>query len=183
MIALRAMAPMDKEMVRQWRNLPEVSRYMYTGHEISAEEHERWFQGVLAAPHCRYWIITCDGEDVGVANITAIDPRHRRCYWAFYLASPSVRGKGVGSFVEYWMLRHVFDDLNLNKLCCEVLSFNEAVINMHKSFGFREEGLFREHVVKEGQAVDVVCLAMLQREWQAAKPGIEERLRAKGLLP
>ena len=107
---------------------------------------------------------------------------NQRCYWAFYVADPSARGKGVGSFVEYWILQHVFDELGLNKLCCEVLASNEAVTNMHKSFGFQQEGLYREHIIKGGQALDVVALAMLRQEWELVKPRVCERLREKGLI-
>lgn len=155
---------------------------MYTDHQITPEEHERWFQKILTDPTRHYWIIVCDGQDVGLVNTYNLDQRNLRCYWAFYVASLDVREKGVGSFIEYSILHYVFDELKLNKLCCEVLTSNKAVTNMHKSFGFQQEGLFREHVVKGGVPVDIVCLAILRREWEILKPDIENRLRQKGLL-
>ncbi len=155
---------------------------MYTDHFITREEHEGWFGRILGDPSCRYWIIVCDEIDVGVVSLYDLDSRNQRCYWAFYVADPSARGKGVGSFVEYWILQHVFDELGLNKLCCEVLASNEAVTNMHKSFGFQQEGLYREHIIKGGQALDVVALAMLRQEWELVKPRVCERLREKGLI-
>ena len=182
MHTLRGVRPEDKDMIRQWRNLSEVARYMYTDHHITPEEHERWFQRILRDPTCRYWIIVCDRQDVGLVNIYDLDQRNKRCYWAFYIASPDVRGKGVGSFVEYSILRYVFDEIGLNKLCCEVLAFNEVVTNMHKRFGFKQEGRFREHVVKNGVPTDIVCLAMLRREWESLRPDFESRLQKKGLL-
>ena len=182
MVHLRDVQPEDKEKIREWRNLPEIARYMYTDHYITPEEHERWFQRIMSDPSYRYWIIVCDGVDVGLVNIYNLDQRNQRCYWAFYVADPNVRGKGVGSFVEYSILHYVFDELGLNKLCCEVLAFNEAVTNMHKSFGFQQEGLYREHIIKGGEPFDVVALAMLRKEWESRKPEMEERLRMKGLL-
>jgi UDP-4-amino-4,6-dideoxy-N-acetyl-beta-L-altrosamine N-acetyltransferase len=182
MIELRDIVPGDQEMIRQWRNLPEVGKYMYTDHQISPEEHEKWFQRALRNPASRYWIIVCEGEDVGLVNLYALDQQNRRCYWAFYIASADVRGKGVGTYVEYRVIRYVFDELGLNKLCCEVLGFNEAVVNMHKRFGFHQEGLFREHIFKAGEFHDVVSLALLHTDWEVKKPEIEEKLRVKGLL-
>jgi len=182
MIRLRAVHDTDKELLLTWRNLPEVAKYMYTDHLISDSEHEAWFNAAMMETSKRYWIITLNSEDVGLANITDIDEHNRRCFWAFYLASSSVRGQGVGSYVEYFVLSHVFDELGLNKLCCEVLEFNEAVVGMHKSFGFVEEGRFREHILKQGVAHDVVRLAMLRSEWLMTRPAIENRLRRKGLI-
>ena len=182
MISLRDVRSEDKEMIRNWRNLREVARYMYSDHYITPEEHEKWFENVLKDPTRRYWIITYNGEDVGLANLYDIDNHNRRCYWAFYLASTNIRGKGVGSFVEYSVLQHVFGKLNFNRLCCEVLAFHQAVIDMHKSFGFVQEGYFRQHVMKGGQPVDVVALAIMREEWESRRGEIEGRLRAKGLL-
>jgi UDP-4-amino-4,6-dideoxy-N-acetyl-beta-L-altrosamine N-acetyltransferase len=182
MIQLRDIQFEDKEMIRQWRNKPEVAKYMYTDHHIAPEEHSLWFDRISDDPRSRYWIIVCDQIDVGLVNIYDIDEKNRRCYWAFYLADPSARGKGVGSFVEYSILSYVFEKLDFNKLCCEVLGFNEAVVNMHKDFGFQQEGLFREHIIKGGHVFDVVCLGVLRREWEAKKSEIEGRLREKGVL-
>lgn len=182
MIELRDIRPEDQDMILEWRNRPAVARYMYTDHRITVEEHERWFERIRHDPTCRYWIIVCDGVDVGLVNIYNIDQTNRRCYWAFYVADPDVRGRGVGSFVEYSVLHYVFDEVGLNKLCCEVLASNQAVVDMHRSFGFQQEGLYREHIVKEGQPCDVAALAMLRNEWESLRPTLEERLRRKGLL-
>jgi len=169
-IALRDVRPDDMNMIRKWRNLPKVADNMYTDHVISPEEHASWFSRVLEAPTCKYWIIVCDGEDVGVANLYAIDEINRRCYWGFYVVSPNVGGKSVGLQAEYAVLNYVFDHLKFEKLCCEVLSFNRGVMEMHRRFGFVQEGLFRKHVWKRGAFHDVVCLAILREEWQALRP-------------
>lgn len=182
MITMRDVEHKDKEMIRNQRNLPEVARYMYTDHFITLEEHEKWFQGIFKDPSRRYWIISYNGEDVGVVNLYNINPRNRRCYWAYYIANPNVRGKGIGSFVEYWILRYVFEELNFNKLCCEVLASNQPVIELHKSFGSVQEGYLRQHVIKGGKAVDIVTMGILRGEWMLKKNEIEERIRRKGLL-
>ncbi|MEI9476443.1 MAG: UDP-4-amino-4,6-dideoxy-N-acetyl-beta-L-altrosamine N-acetyltransferase [Deltaproteobacteria bacterium] len=181
-VALRDIRPEDKSLIRTWRNLPEVARYMYTDHLITAEEHERWFQGILNDHKSRYWIITHNQEDVGLANLYGIDEINRRAYWAFYLADPSGRGKGVGGAVEYLILRYVFDELQFNRLCCEVLATNPGVIEMHKNFGFIQKAYFRQHVIKNGQPMDVVLLAFLREDWALQKPGIEKHLRKKRVI-
>jgi len=182
MVALRDVRPEDKETIREWRNLPEVAAYMYSDHYITAQEHEKWFEGIFSDPTRRYWVIKYEEEDVGLVNLYNIDNTSKRCYWAFYLISPNIRGRGVGSFIEYSILCYVFDRLDFNKLCCEVLSFNHKVIDMHVSFGFSQEGYFRRHVIKGGQLLDVVSLSILREEWESRKPQIEQRLRKKGLI-
>jgi len=179
-VALRPVEAADSERLLEWRNQPEVARWMYTDHVISPAEHARWFAAAMADPARKYWIIELDGEPVGLANLYDISPANRKCAWAYYLASPSVRGKGVGAFVEFWVIEHVFRDLGLDKLCCEVLVENEAVWKIHESFGFQREALFRHHVWKAGQPLDVVALGLLAEDWTKVRAESAERLRAKG---
>ena len=93
---------------------------------------------------------------------------------------PSVRGRGVGAYVEYFVIEHVFGELGLNKLCCEVLVDNEAVWKMHEAFGFTREALFREHIWKDGEATDVVALGLLAGDWAKIREASRERLAGRG---
>jgi len=183
MISLRDIRPEDKDKIRQWRNKPEIAKFMYTDHTISEEEHEKWFSRIMSDPTCRYWIIVCDDRDVGVVNIYNLDPRNKRCYWAFYVAEEGLRGRGVGSFVEYSTLLYVFEQLQFKKLCCEVLDFNTSVVEMHQKFGFQVEGKFRSHIWKGGQFANIYCLGILREEWEAEKATLSAQLRQKGILP
>jgi pseudaminic acid biosynthesis N-acetyl transferase len=169
-VTFRPLSLADIIRVREWRNLPEVARYMYTDHEISEAEHASWFGKALDAPDRRYWIIELDSIPVGLANVYDINTSHRRAYWAFYLADPTVRGRGVGSATERFVLRYAFEELALNKLCCEVLGSNEAVVAMHSKFGFVVDGTLRSHIWKQDHFEDVVALSMLAEEWKAQQP-------------
>lgn len=179
-IELRDVRPEDSRSLLDWRNMPEVSAWMYSDHVISKAEHDRWFAAAMADPTRRYWIIEQDGKPVGLANLYDIAPAHRKCAWAYYLADPSTRGKGVGSYVEFRMIEHVFAELGFNKLWCEVLIGNEPVWRLHESFGFKREALFRAHVFKNGEPRDVVGLGLLAEDWAQVRPKSLDRLRAKG---
>jgi UDP-4-amino-4,6-dideoxy-N-acetyl-beta-L-altrosamine N-acetyltransferase len=181
--ALRPLRADDKDRILNWRNAPEVRAYMYTDHLIAPEEHARWFAGIEGDVRRRYWIIEANGAPVGLANLYDIDERHRRCAWAYYLADPAVRGMGLGSYVEFWMLQQVFETLGLSKLWCEVLASNEPVWRLHETFGFRQEARFREHVIKDGAPQDVLGLGILAAEWRERRPAMAERLRSKGYQP
>jgi UDP-4-amino-4,6-dideoxy-N-acetyl-beta-L-altrosamine N-acetyltransferase len=180
---LRPVEPGDQDRILDWRNSPDVRRYMYTDHIISPAEHARWFAGLEGDPSRRYWIIETGGQPVGLANLYDIDRLHQRCAWAYYLADPSVRGLGLGSFVEYWVLEYVFEGLRLAKLWCEVLASNEAVWRLHETFGFTIEARFRGHIAKDGERQDVFGLGILAADWRAKRPAMAERLRTKGFEP
>jgi UDP-4-amino-4,6-dideoxy-N-acetyl-beta-L-altrosamine N-acetyltransferase len=179
-VLLRQLGPGDRDRLLAWRNLPEVARWMYSDHAITPEEHARWFAGALADIRRRYWVIEADGRPVGLANLYDLAADQGRVAWAYYLADPSTRGQGLGAFVEYWVIEHVFGELGLNKLWCEVLIDNEPVWRLHEGFGFQREALFREHVRKNGSLTDVVGLGLLARDWAQVRGASRARLVARG---
>ena len=179
-VNLRPALPEDRDRLRAWRNLPEIARWMYSDHEISAEEHARWFAAALADQGRRYWIIEMGGRPVGLANLYDIDPVMGRASWAYYLADPEARGQGVGAYVEYWVIEHVFGELGLSKLWCEVLIDNAPVWKLHESFGFQREATYRAHVRKAGVATDVLGLGLLAEDWAARREASRARLKSRG---
>lgn len=165
----------DIELVRSWRNLEEVSKFMYTDDYISKENQEKWFGKVQESQTSRYWVIVYKGSKLGLAYLTGIDFTLKSCFWGFYISDSSSRGSGVGSKVEFSVIEYVFNELKLHKLRCEVFASNTTVISMHEKFGFRREAYFREHCLKGNKKLDVVGLGLLRKEWS----GVREELRKK----
>lgn len=165
----------DLELIREWRNSKEVSKYMYSDSEISMEDQEKWFTSIHTSESSKYWIIEHDNKQLGVASLNMINKTFNSCYWAFYLGDTSIRNAGIGAKVEFLILDYVFNTLKLNKLRCEVFVFNDKVIKMHEKFGFRREAYYRDHCYKNNAYHDVVGLAILRKEWKL----VEEQMRAK----
>ena len=123
-VVLRPLGAQDRDRLLAWRNQPEIARWMYSDHAISAAEHARWFEGAMADPRRRYWVIEADGLPVGLANLYDLAPEHGRTSWAYYLADPSTRGQGIGAFVEYhWnpdIIRHTHDNVKVRNRTFEL---------------------------------------------------------------
>lgn len=180
-VTLRPLTAADGETVLAWRNSEAVAPYMYSEHVITPQEHAAWLGRALEGGDRRFWIIELDSAGVGLANLVKIDRDNSKCEWAYYLADPATRGRGVGAVVEYLVLSFVFERLGLNRLWCEVFLDNEAVWKTHEGFGFKREALLRDHVRKGGVFRDVVGLGMLAADWPAAKAAALEKLGAKGV--
>jgi UDP-4-amino-4,6-dideoxy-N-acetyl-beta-L-altrosamine N-acetyltransferase len=142
----------DLDQVLEWRNHPDIRKNMYTNHVISREEHYRYFEKVWNDPTVVYLICEgLDGKAVGVVNFVKIDKISGNAYWAFY--SGDLARKGLGTWMEFLALNYAFETLGLLKLSCEVLDYNMKVVNLHRKFGFTEEGVFRkQHKTPEGFA-------------------------------
>ena len=168
---LRNVREEDLEMVRRWRMLPEITRYMYTDPEITAEDQKNWHEKVSASPSDRVWIVELtDGAiPVGLLSLSDIDFTHKRACWAYYIADDRARGKGLAKSLELNIYAYVFEVMGLNRLWCEVLSFNDRVVAIHEKFGSKVEGVLRQHICKNGEWFDLVRMAVLADDWGAIK--------------
>ena len=171
---LRPIADEEVELIRGWRNAPSVRKNMYTRHEISPEEHRQWWERMQASPKHRYFMYEYESEPCGVVGFTGIDVINANATWAFY-SGPSA-AKGTGSRMEFLALDYAFGPLELHKLECEVLAFNEPVIALHQKFGFLVEGVLRAHHKVGEEFVDVYRLGILKDEWRTQRPLMEDRL-------
>lgn len=166
-VRLRKVLQGDLEKVRHWRMKPEVTSYMYSDPVITPESQLAWYERISASSADRIWIIQLtDGDiDVGLLSLSDIDAVHQRCCWAYYIAEDAARGKGLAKCLECNIYDHVFLELGLNRIWCEVLSFNDRVVKLHELFGCKVEGVLRAHVIKGETKHDVVRMAILRDEW------------------
>lgn len=164
---LRRLEASDLSMVLEWRNNEAVRKNMYTDHLISDDEHLSWFKKTSSDNSIRHFIFESQGKPLGFVSFSQIDKTNKRAHWAFY--SGDLTKKGLGSRMEFLALMYAFEELELNKLCCEVLSFNQSVVNFHQKFGFEIEGCLKEHHIKDNEPHDVILLAFYKSKWAQVK--------------
>lgn len=161
---LRKMIKDDLKMVLDWRNSKNVRENMYNHEIIEWEEHVDWFSKVSNDESSIYLIFEENKKPMGVISFTNIDKKNKRASWAFYSGNTSVRG--IGSKMEKAALSYAFNVLKLNKLCCEVLEFNDKVISFHQKHGFKVEGVLKRHYERDGTLYDIYQLAIFSRDWE-----------------
>ncbi len=162
---LRQMRDDDLGLVLQWRNHPEVRRYMYTQHEISLEEHARWFERLRHDKLQKALIFVVDEKPLGYVNFKQ-HADSAIADWGFYLAPDAP--KGTGGQLGRAALIYAFDELRLSKLCGQALGFNEKSIRFHQRMGFQREGVLRQHHFDGEGYHDVECFGLLASEWGGA---------------
>tara|TARA_B100000767_G_C19756089_1_gene533007 strand:- start:1229 stop:1816 length:588 start_codon:yes stop_codon:yes gene_type:complete len=163
----------QQEAIRNIRNEPSIRNSMYTNHDISSNEHLNWVEKLKNDKTQIVFIILVNDIASGVLSISALDLVHKKSDWAFYLTD-KVRG-GLGTALEFSLLNFAFDDLLLEKLNCEVLETNHAVVKLHKTFGFIEEGFKNSNIEKNGTRIGVYFLGITKDEWVAKRLDFQEK--------
>ena len=163
----------QKKAVREVRNQESVRKSMYTEHEIPLNEHLGWVERLQTDTRQIVFVVLVEGIVSGVVSVKAIDRLHLKSDWAFYL-DENVRG-GLGAALEFNLINFVFTELGLEKLNCEVIETNEAVVKMHKKFGFIEEGFRRENIIKNNARIGVFFLGLTKSDWLREREAISSR--------
>ena len=152
----------DLATILLWRNHVDVRRSMYTQHEISNEEHHRWFERISGDPDHHPLIYEADGIACGYVNIT-LQSSGKIADWGFYLAPDAANG--TGRQLSHAVLDYVFTTLQLHKLCGQVIKYNQRSIKFHLNNGFIQEGILRDNYFDGHDYHDVICFGLLEHEW------------------
>lgn len=163
----------QKKSVRKVRNQESVRKSMYTEHEILLNEHLAWVELLQSDNRQIVFVVLVDDLVSGVVSVNAIDRLNLKSDWAFYLDA-NVRG-GLGAALEFGLINFVFQKVGLEKLNCEVIETNEAVVKLHKKFGFVEEGFRRENIIKNENRMGVFFLGLTKSDWEREKETVKIR--------
>jgi len=176
-ISLVLLTTLDTESqmkVREIRNEEGVRLWMYTDHSIAINEHLSWINRLKTDDRQIVFVVMDENHNpLGVVSVNAIDHLHKKADWAYYLTQKA-RG-GLGSAIEYSFINFIFESVGIEKLNCEVIEGNDAVVKLHKKFLFQEEGFRRSNIIKNGTRVGVHFLGLTKDDWMSGKELVYEK--------
>lgn len=163
--SLRPLAIADLQEVLTWRNSDRIRKVMYSDHIISWEEHKAWFDKLQYRNNRKCLLFEYEDRPVGLLSFTDIDNTNKTAFWGFYLSESSPI-KGLGLSMGILAIDYAFKELDIRKLYGEAICSNQGSIRYHNRLGFKEEGRFIKHVLKNEQLEDVVRFALFREQWQ-----------------
>jgi len=172
-VFLTAVEKENLEQLREWRNDPELRRYFREYKELSSEMQKRWYENrVLGDPdQVNFEIHDKDSKKlIGHCGLYYIEWMHQHAEFGIYIGEESFRSRGYGSDTLRTLVRYGFEQLNLNRIWCEVYD-NNTSIEMYRHIGFKDEGILRQKVFKDGKYLDAYVLSMLREEYHNGKEG------------
>ena len=170
-IYLRAMEPEDMEMCRDMINDKEVSR-MVVGWSfpVSKQEQMDWYNRVVASTNKRFTVCMKDNnEPVGIVTLTNIDLVNRSAFHGIKLHPSCPKGRGVGTDAVMTLMEYAFNQINLNRLDGEWLLYNTASKRLYEKCGWREEGIKKQAIYRDGEYHDLAIAGVLKEDYLKAK--------------
>ena len=173
-IALRPVERADYlEHYARWLCDRTVTRHLFRGTwPASAESLARAHEQMTGrSDEFELCVVTkSDDRPVGITGLHAIHPVARSAELRILLGVPALWGRGIGTEATQLLVAYGFEMLNLNRVWLGVTATNGAALRSYEKCGFRREGVLRQEVWKNGAFADVIRLALLRPEYEAALP-------------
>ena len=127
----------DIELIRTWRNQPDVSGFMEYRKHITAEEQKIWFRSINNKNNY-YFIIEYEGKKVGLINSKNYDPKVGFGEGGIFISDKDYINSFAAVFASLCLLNFMFEKLGVSQVSrVRVLKSNERAIQYNKLLGYK----------------------------------------------
>ncbi len=163
---LRPPEEKDLPFFTRWMNDQEVTRFLKTRLPVTLAGERKWLEGLSDRKNdVVLAITTLAGKPLGVMGIHRIDWVNGTATTGAFIGEKTYWGKGYGTDAKMVLLDYAFNTLNLRKISSKVYAFNARSLAYSKHCGYKQEGVLKKHVFREGEYHDVVELAIFKEDF------------------
>jgi RimJ/RimL family protein N-acetyltransferase len=174
-IRLTAIENRDIPTIARWWDDSEFLRNYDTAPAFPKSEDQlsRMISGEQGDPNgFMFGIRPLAADDmIGLLQLSGIQWPHGTTYISIGIGDSHYRGRGMGQDAMELGLRFAFQELNMHRVFLTVIGYNAEAIALYERLGFVREGVYREHVERDGSRYDMFLYGLLRREWLEPAPG------------
>lgn len=127
----------DIELIRTWRNNPDVAGFMEYRKHITAEEQKIWFRSINNKNNY-YFIIEYEGKKVGLINSKNYDPKVGFGEGGIFISDKEYINSFAAVFASLCLLNFMFEKIAVSQVSrVRVLKSNERAIQYNKLLGYK----------------------------------------------
>ena len=168
-VRLRPIERDDLPRYVEWFNDPEVRHYLLVYLPFSLAQEERWFEKLLGRLERQEDVVlaidTADGVHIGSLGLHSINWKDRSAELGIVIGEKAYWDQGYGTDAIRTLLGLAFGEMNLHRIFLRVDADNGRGIRCYEKAGFRQEGISREAVFKEGTYHDQYVMSILRSEF------------------
>jgi RimJ/RimL family protein N-acetyltransferase len=114
-----------------------------------------------------------DETPLGLVAYQRIEPEHGVIEIGRLWYGPPLKQTTAATELIYLLARHAFDELGYRRLEWKCDALNAASRCAAERYGFRYEGIFRQHMVIKGRNRDTAWFAITDGDWPAIRASFE----------
>ena len=175
-VSLRAPAPaQDAEPLHAASLDPDIWTYLFDGPYPDAEALRAALEAYVLDDERVFYVLVPAAAEVarGVASYMRIEPAHGCIEIGnIWFGTPIQRTTAATESI-FLLARHAFDELGYRRLEWKCNALNARSRTAARRFGFRFEGIFRQHMVIKGRNRDTAWYAITDDRWPAVRAAFE----------
>lgn len=141
----------------------------------SRAEFQPWLEKVEASLDPLFFAVIdkASGKIAGRQTLMRIEPTHGvieigSIYWG-----PLISRKPAATEAQFLFTRYAFDELGYRRYEWKCHNENAPSKRAAERFGFKFEGIFRQHMVAKGANRDTAWYSIIDKEWPALRRAYE----------
>ncbi len=162
---LRAIEPEDAGLLLELINDPETeSHVLGWSFPVSMQAQIEWINSLKTGINTLRCIIHDPKSEnaVGTVALSNIDFKNGTAGIHIKINGNKYKGKGYAFDAITTMVSYAFNELRLNCIYAQILSYNEASVKLFLKCGFHQEGVLRKRIFKKGSYCDVYVFSILK---------------------
>lgn len=166
-VNLRPIEKEDVPLITRWVNDPDVRHLVNHWLPSNKEEEAKWVDNLEKKKDTDIVLLIelADGRPIGLMGLHRINWRDRVATTGALIGEKDCWGRKLGSEAKMLLLHHAFRTMNLRKICSSVIAFNERSRRYSLRCGYKEEGVQKEHIFRDGKYWDMILLAVFQEDF------------------
>jgi len=157
-----------------WLNDPKINEFLEVRHNRQTIGNVvEYINGVRSKAGCEVFAIFLKAGKTHVGNIAIIQFNPFNQGYAIFgltIGEPKAQMVGAGGEATLLIVDYIFRSRSIRRIQGGVYSDNQKSRKMLESLGFKEEGVFRKHVVlNSGKLNDLITYGLLREEWEGQR--------------
>jgi RimJ/RimL family protein N-acetyltransferase len=160
-------------------------RYLFETTPADAASFHAWIEKAATSEDPLFFAVIdkATGRAEGRQALMRIDPAHGVIEIGSILWGPAIARTRVTTEALYLFASYVFDTLGYRRFEWKCNDLNGPSKRAAERFGFRLEGIFRNHMVAKGQNRDTAWFAMTDADWPDIKAALGAWLKPGNFDP
>jgi RimJ/RimL family protein N-acetyltransferase len=124
----------EMELVRNWRNDPKISQYMFFKDYITPEMQLEWFYQINN-DYNYYWIIEYNNDKIGLVNIKNIEKEKKCGEGGIFIYEDRYLNSDVSIRATFCHNDFLFEELKLDYIYGQIVPDNKRAVQFNKIQG------------------------------------------------
>ena len=165
---LRAFELADYQTTLKWHNDDEIwSTVVGPKYFVSPEYEKKWIEDtVFSKDSIKLAVCLIENNQlIGSVSLTEFDWINRSAVSGTMIGDKKLWRMGFATEAKLQLLEFGFQERGLHRISCQILESNTASRRLYLKCGYKEEGLLRDAVFKDGRYQNLVIMSILRQEF------------------